>query len=390
MEFQFTEEQEEFRSEVRDFLEEEIKKGTFKPFPEGWIEGHDLDFSRKLAQKGWIGLTWPRRYGGQGKGYLDRLVLTEEFLRYGAPVAAHWFNDRQIGPCLLAYGSEELKEEFIPKMTRAEVFFGVGMSEPDAGSDLASLRTKAREDGDFFVIDGQKIWTSGAQHFTHLYIVARTDPTAPKHRGISEFIIDLNLSGVIVRPITDITGGQHFNEVFLESVRVHKKYFVGEKNRGWYQITPQLDYERSGIERLMSNYPVFEALIRYLQEKKEDGKPLSKNSLIRAKLSQLRVESEVGRLLVYRVAWLLDQEKVPNYETAMTKAYCTSFQKRMIDTAMEILGLYGPLLPESKWAPFGGMTAHSYLFSPGYSIQGGTTEILKNIVALRGLELPAK
>ena len=176
MDFRFTAEQEVFRKEVRDFLEEELRQGSFETKGDAWIEGYLPELSRKMAQRGWIGLSWPKEYGGQGRSYLDRLVLTEELLRYGAPVAAHWFSDRQIGPSIIAHGSEEQKQEFLPTIVRAEVFFGIGMSEPEAGSDLASLKTRAAEDGDYYVVNGQKVWTSGAQHFTHCYLVVRTDP----------------------------------------------------------------------------------------------------------------------------------------------------------------------------------------------------------------------
>ena len=389
MDFRFNEEQERFRKEVRDFLEEEIKKGSFKPQCDGWIEGHSPEFSRKLAQKGWIGLAWPKEYGGQGRSYLDRLILTEELLRYGAPAASHWLSDRQVGPSIIAYGTEEQRKEFLSKIVKAEVFFGVGMSEPGAGSDLASLTTRAVEDGDNYIIDGQKIWSSGAHIFTHLYLVTRTDPDAPKHRGISEFIIDMNLPGITVNPIIDLTGARHFNEVFFDGVRVPKRYLIGEKNRGWYQITPQLDYERSGIERLMSNYPLFEALVQYVKETKRNGKPLSEDPIIRHKLAGLRVEFEAGRLMVYRVAWLLSQERLPNYETAMAKTYCSEFQQRLVHTAVGILGLHGQLMPDSKWVPVSGRAMGSLLFSPGYTLQAGTSEILRNIVAMRGLGLPS-
>ncbi|MFA4836950.1 MAG: acyl-CoA dehydrogenase family protein, partial [Dehalococcoidia bacterium] len=222
MEFRFTEEQEQFRKEVRDFLENEIKIGSFKPKCDAWMTQHSKDFSRKLAQRGWIGLAWPKEHGGQGKSHLDRLILTEELIRYGAPVNAHWFGDRQIGPSIIEYGSDEQKREFLPRILKAEISFAIGMSEPGAGSDLASLKTKAREDGDYYIIDGQKIWSSGAHIFEYLYAVVRTDPDAPKHKGISEFIIDLKSPGVTVNPIIDITGDRHFNEVFFDNVRVHK------------------------------------------------------------------------------------------------------------------------------------------------------------------------
>ncbi len=389
MDFSFTEEQKKFRQEVRDFLEEEIRLGTFTPSVDVWMTGNSPEFSRKVAQKGWIGLALPKEYGGQGRSNVDRLILTEEMLRYGAPTACHWFADRQVGRSILAHGTEEQKKEFIPKIVRGEVFFAVGMSEPEAGSDLASLQTKAVEDGDYYVLNGQKVWTTG-QFRNYIYLVARTDPEAPKHRGISEFIADLSLPGITVRPLVVITGEAEFNEVFFDDVRVPKNCLIGEKNRGFYQIIEQLDYERSGIERLMGNYPLFEALVQFTKETKLSGKPLSQEPLIRNKLAQLQIEFEVGRLLVYRVAMVMDGGRAPNWESAMSKAYTTEFEKRLANSATEILGPYGQLVDGSKYCPIRGLAVRSYLGSKGYSLQGGTTEILKNILATRGLGLPSK
>lgn len=390
MDFEFSEEQRRFRQEVRDFLEQEIRQGSFKPSCDAWIMGYSPEFTRKVAQRGWIGLTWPKEYGGQGRSYIDRLILTEEMLRYGAPAAYHWFADRQVGGSIIAFGTEEQKRELLPKIIRGEVCIGLGMSEPEAGSDLASLQTRAIEDGDDYIIDGQKVWTSGGSHMNWIYLLARTDPQAPKHRGISEFIVDVSLPGITIRPIVDITGGVHFNEVFFDGVRVPRKYLIGEKNRGWVQVLNQLDYERSGMERLMGNYPLFEALIQYTKETKRNGKPLSEEPIIRSKLAQLKIEFEIGRLHMYRVAWVMDKGRAPNWESAMSKAYGTAFEQRLASTAIEILGLYGQLSPESKWVPLHGMAYHSYLSSKGYSLQAGTSEILKNILALRRLGLPSQ
>jgi len=390
MDFRFSEEQEKFRQEVRDFLEEELRQGLWEPSCDAWIMGHDPEFTKRIAEKGWIGLTWPKEDGGQGRSFVDRLILTEEMLRYGAPAACHWFADRQIGGAIVHYGTDEQKKELLPLILRGEAYVGLGMSEPDAGSDLASLKTRATEDGDYFIIDGQKTWTSGGSHMNWIYLVARTDPDAPKHRGISEFFFETNLPGVTVQHIVDITGGVHFNEVFFDSVRVPKKCLIGEKNRGFYQILNQLDYERSGMERLMANYPLFEALIQYTKETKRNGKPLSDEPIIRSKLAQLKIELEIGRLHMYRVAAVMDEGRAPNWESSMSKAYGTAFEQRLASTAIEILGLYGQLSPGSKWVPMQGMAYHSYLSSKGYSLQAGSSEVLKNILALRKLELPTQ
>ena len=388
MDFKFTEEQEAFRQEVRNFLEEELKKGSFTPSCDAWIQGYSPEFTKKVADKGWIGLTWPEEYGGQGRSNIDRLMLTEEMLRYGAPTACHWFADRQIGRSIIAFGTEEQKRELLPRILKGEAYVGLGMSEPEAGSDLASLKTRAVEDGDDYVIDGQKMWTSCAGFMNYIYLVARTDPEAPKHRGISEFIIRADLPGITIQPTIDITGSEAWGEVFYDGVQVPKTCLIGEKNRGFYQILNQLDYERAGLERLMGNYPLFDAIIQFTRETRQNGKPLSQDPLIRQKLAQLQIEFDVGRLLTYRVVLVMDEGRAPNVEAAMAKAYCTTFEQRLASVATEILGLYGQLLAESKWAPVLGMAPHSFLGSKGYSLQAGTTEVLKNIVATRGLGLP--
>jgi len=384
MDFGFTEEQTKFRQEVRNFLEEEIKKGYWEPTCDAWIQGFDPEFSKRVAQKGWIGLTWPKEYGGQGLSYIDRLILTEEMLRYGAPAACHWFADRQIGGSIVTYGTDEQKRELLPKIIAGEAYIGLGMSETEAGCDLASLQTRAIEEGDNYIINGQKTWTSGGSFVNYFYLLARTDPEAPKHRGISEFIIPADLPGINRIPMIDITGTEAWNDVFFDEVRVPKKCLIGEKNRGFLQALEQLDYERSGMERLMGNYPLFDAIVKFTKENN-----LCQESVIRNKLAQLRIEFEVGRLLIYRVALVMDEGRAPNREAAMSKAYSTAFEQRLAKVAMEILGPYGQLVSNSKLAPIRGLAVHSYLASKGYSLQAGTSEILKNVLATRGLGLPS-
>ncbi len=391
MNFKFTEEQEKLRQEVRQFLEGELKKGTFEVRCDAWMGGYSPEFSHKIGERGWIGLCWPKECYGKGKSYIDRMVLTEEIVRYGAPAAAHWFADRQMGPSIIRHGSDEQKQYFLPRIARGELVFGIGMSEPEAGCDLASLRTKATEDGDSYIINGQKVWTSGAHHIDYLYLVARTDPDVPKHKGISEFIVDMHLPGIEVRPLIDMTGGHHYNEVFIDNVRVPKSSMVGEVNRGWYQIAQQLDYERSGVERLMTNFPLYQDLIEYAKHTGHGSKPVAKQPIVRSKLADLTIKYEVGRLLTYRVAWVLDQGRLPTTEAAMAKAFCTEFEQHLAHIATQLPGLYGQLRQGSKRIPpvFRESAAESYLFSPGYTIQGGTSEILKNIIAIRGLQLPS-
>jgi acyl-CoA dehydrogenase len=390
MDFSFTKEQESLRHEVRSFLESEIKQGHWKPTCDAWIMAYDPAFTKRVAKQHLIGLTWPKEYGGRDCSFTDRLVVTEEMLRFGAPAACHWFADRQIGGALVHYGTEEQKEAHLPIILKGEAFVGLGMSEPESGSDLASLKTRAVETDDGFIIGGQKVWTSGGHVMNYMYLVARTDPTGPKHKGISEFFIDAKTPGVTVRPIVDMTGSVHFNEVFFDNVHVPKSALIGKKNNGWYQIVNQLDYERSGMERLMANFTLFDALIKYVKETRLNGRPLAEDPLIRSKIAQLKIDYEVGRLHMYKVAMVMDSGRAPNVESCMSKAYSTSFEQRLANVAFNIAGLYGQLSPESKHTPMDGLAYHSYLSSKGYSLQGGTTEVLKNIIAGRGLGLPTE
>jgi len=383
MEFRFTPEQQALRQEVRDFLEEEITRGGFTPCIDGWLQWSP-SFSRQLGKRGWIGFTWPKEYGGQGRSYVDRLIITEELLRYGAPCGFHWIGDRQIGPSIIVFGTEEQRKEFLPRILKGEVSFCIGMSEPQAGSDLASLQIRAVETDDGFIINGQKVWTGGAHMADYCYLVARTDPNVPKHRGISELIINMKTPGISINPIIDMTGHHHLNEVFFDNVKVPKSALIGQKNRGWYQIAQQLDYERSGLERIMSYHPLFMELKQHVK-----GTPrLRENPLIRHKMAELEIEFEVGRWLIYRVAWLLSQGKVPNYEAAQSKAYGTAFEQRLANIAMHLFGLNGQLMDDK--APLKGWVSQSYLSCPGNSIRGGTSEILRNVVAIRGLNLPTE
>lgn len=272
----------------------------------------------------------------------------------------------------------------MPRIASGELYFCIGMSEPNAGSDLASLRTRAVADGDFFVIDGHKIWTTNAHEAQYCYLVARTDPTAPKHKGISEFLVDMRSPDITVRPIIDMVGEHHFNEIFFEGVRVHRRYLVGEKNRGWYQIASQLDYERSGMERLLSNWRVFQDVRAYARE---NG--LTNDSLWRDRLAAIETRLAIGRWLIYRVAWLLTRGIVPNKESALTKTYATELEQDIAELAGAILGPHALSMPGSPAARLAGRVGRALAFAPAYTIMGGTSTILRNIVALRALGLPA-
>ena len=384
MDFRLTPEQEAFRREVEEFLARELPGERRAIREDGWITGFSRAFSRKLGARGWIGLTWPRRHGGQERSPLDRLVLTETLLRAGAPVAAHWLGDRQVGPALLAHGSEAQQEFFLPRIARGEIVFCVAMSEPAAGSDLAATSTLALEDGDGFVIRGQKVWTSFAHQAEYGYLVARTNPEAPKHRGLSEFVVDMRTPGITVRPLLDMVGEHHFNEVFFDEVRVPRTALVGVKDRGWQQIVAQLDFERGGIERVISNYPLLQDAVAWAR-----AAGVTRDPRVRDRLARLHIELHAARLLVYRTAWRLSRGERPTWETALTKLIGTELEQEIAEAVLGLLGPAGLLLPGAPGAPLAGRAARAALYAPAYTIQGGTANILRNIIAIRGLGLPA-
>lgn len=392
MRFEFTEGQKRFRQEVRTFLQQELDRGTFSVGLNSFVEACSKPFSQKMAAKGWIGMTWPTAYGGQGKTYVERSILMEELMRVQAPISFHFMGDRQVGPALIHFGKDEQKKAYLPRIVSAEISFCLCFSEPDAGSDLAAVRTTALEKEDCYLLNGQKVWTSGAHNADYGWVLARTnrDPSVPKHKALSEFIVDLKTPGVFIRPIINMAGIHSFNEIFIQDVRVSKECLVGEKDHGFYQIMAQVDYERAGIERLMQNYPIYEYVLRYVKETKRDGRNLWHDPVVRNRLADLEITFQIGRLLCYWVAWTMDQGKIPNYEAAVCKVFCTGYEQRLTDVSTQILGPQAQLLPGSKVAPYNGAVCESFLWSPSFTIQGGADEILKGIIATRGLGLKTR
>jgi alkylation response protein AidB-like acyl-CoA dehydrogenase len=392
MRFTFTKEQDEFRQEIRDFLKAELEAGAFSVDIAELVGEPSQEFSRKLAQKGWIGLTWPKQYGGQGRSYVEKLILIEELMKVKAPIGYHFLADRQVGPALTSFGSDWQKEFFLPSIVRADegMQFCLLFSEPNAGSDLAAVSAKAVRDGDYYIINGQKVWTTGGHLADYGWLLARTnlDSSVRGHLSCSEFILDMKSPGVTVRPLINMAGTHSFNKVFLDDVKIHKKYLVGQENEGFKQIMAQMDYERAGIERLMQNYPLYEHLISYVKKMDKDSRGFY--SWVRDQVAQLEIEYNIGRLLCYYTAWVVDQGKKPTSQAALTKAFCTQYEQRLNDVATKVMGPISQIRQGVKWSPFGGDLASCYLWAPSYTLQGGSVEVLKNIVALRGLGLPRK
>ena len=392
MDFRFTPEEEAFRKEVQDFLEKEMPPGWDSigmedefGIDENWAVCRQM--AKKLAAKGWLAMAWPKEYGGQARSYIEQAIFIEEMALRGAP-GVDTFGVRMVGPTLIRFGTEEQKKQHLGGIARGEVVWSEGFSEPEAGSDLASLQARAVEDGNDFIINGQKVWTSGAHRSDWIFFLVRTDPQAPKHRGISFLLADIKTPGIEVRPLINILGGHAFNEVYFDDARVPKENVVGEKNKGWYVAAALLDFERSGVQRAASAKLTFNELLKYVNETKRNDKPLARDPIIRQRLAGLAVEIEAARLLAYRVSWMHSRGMIPNYEASISKLIGSELLQRVASTGMQIMGLYGQLERGSKWVPLGARIEREYLASLGWTIAAGTSEVQKNIIAQRGLGLP--
>ena len=347
------------------------------PFPEdSWIVGHDPEFTRELGQRGWIGMTWPVEEGGHGRTALERFVVYEALIAHGAPVAAGWFADRQMGPSLLQFGTAEQRRRWLPGIVAGESMWCIGMSEPDAGSDVASLRTRAERDGDGWVVNGQKVWTSGAADADWCYCICRTDPDAPKHAGLSELIIDMRSPGIDVRTIRDMTTNEHFCEVHFTDVRVPADHLVGELNGSFRQLMRQMEHERGGIDRLVSNYALYRDLLA------TPGLVDRTDPVVRQELGRIETAYRIGRLLVLRETL----QQAPKGFSAATKTFGTEFEQRLADFCARMLGPRALLWGAD--AGLGGRAARALCYAPAYTIMGGTVNILRNILGERVLGLP--
>lgn len=397
MDFQFSEKELAFRKEVEDFLKQElpsdwVDRSMHWPGGYGSMEVQDKElmevsarFRRKLAEKGWLTISWPKEYGGKQHTNMEQAIFDERLSYYRAPGAS--VATGIAGPTILRFGSEEMKREWIPKIANVEAEMWLAYSEPDAGSDLASLQTSAVEDGDDYIINGQKIWSSGAHIVNYGWLVATTDPEAPKHKGVSLFIVDNNIPGLDIRPLINIVGVHSFNEVFFDNVRVPKKNMVGEKNMGFYYLMVALDFERL-LVGIGSFRRVFEQFVEYVKQAERDGAPLGKNPLVRQRLAEIATKIEIAYMFFFRTAEMLDKGLVPNVEASLLKLTTTELSRLLANSTMEILGPYGQLKTGAKWAPFRGLVPRGYLDCISATIGAGTSEIMRNIIATRGLGLP--
>lgn len=364
MEFTWTKDQEILRAEAQAVAREAVQ--CFGRANDSWINGWSTEFAEELGKRGWIGLTWPEEFGGGGRPAIDRLIIGEELIKAGAPIGSMWFADRQMGPTLIAYGRPDQQAEYLPNILAGRSSWCIGMSEPNAGSDLASLKTQAVRDGDEWVINGQKIWTSFGEVADYCYLICRTSTDGPPHAGISEIIVPMNTPGIEVRPIEDMTTNRHFCEVFYTDVRVPVENLVGIEGNAFKQTMRQLEHERGGIDRLVSNY----ALYVMARDRADTTDPR-----VRQRIARLESMYRIGRILVIREVL----QQAPAGFSAATKCFCTEHEWEVAQFVAETFGAQATLWDEMTQ----GLT-----YAPGYTIMGGTSDVMRNILGERVLGLP--
>jgi alkylation response protein AidB-like acyl-CoA dehydrogenase len=363
------------RHDVRRFVADQVAAGLVVPTVDTWLTGWDEDFSRALAARGWLGMTIPTEYGGHGRSFVERFVVTEELLAAGAPVAAHWMADRQMAPSVLRFGTEEQKRTFLPAIARGESFWCIGMSEPDSGSDLASVRTRAERvdpstssgQGAGWRITGTKVWTSGAHRSHVMTLLARTAPVDPAHRhaGLSQFLVEMPADGLEIRPITQMNGHHHFNEVHLDGVFVPDERVLGRIGDGWHQVTSELSFERSGPERVLSTY----GLLAELVEATRGGQLARHQDLGRyvARLAGLHRMSA-------SVAAALERGEPVQTAASVVKLLGTTTEGDIADLADRLVDAGAP--PRLRE-----LTARAVVQRPGFTLRGGTNEVLRGVIA---------
>ena len=380
MDFRFSEQEEKFRKEVKEFLGtvvtnegiEELEKGT-------GIGPHTWEFMRKMGERRWLAPAFSREYGGMGATRWQQFIIMDEATYHRAlPMALCGVGI--VGPMLIHHGTEEQRRKFLPRIAKGEIEFALGYTEPEAGSDLANLQIKAEKQGDSYILNGQKIFNTRCHYAQYVWLAARTDPQAPKHKGISLFMVDLKTPGITVRPLWAMDG-ERTNEVFYDDVKVPEENRVGEENKGFYYILTALAYERS--------FPVgnvrrtFEDFVEYVK-----AQGFGEDPLVRQRVAKLATELQALHLLAYRVVWLVEKNKAPSWEAPMVKVSATEFMRKLGDTATEIMGLYGQLQKGSKWAPLKGRMEQLYRHAAIGNIVAGSSEIQRNTIATVGLTLP--
>jgi 3-oxocholest-4-en-26-oyl-CoA dehydrogenase alpha subunit len=391
MDLAFSAEERAFAAGVRRWLDDHpLEQFPIDGMDAGYGSGaHSRAFLRALAAQGWLTMTWPREFGGAARPMIYKLILMEELARAGAPFGPFAGCD-QTAEAIMRHGPDRLRREVLPRIARGEATFWQGFSEPNAGSDLLSLKTEARRDGDTYVIRGHKIWSSHAGISTHGLVLARTDRPAARHRGLSMFVVDNSTPGLDIRPIRNLTGQVYHYEVFLDDVRVPRDVLLGRENDGFVELLRGLDtdrfwgrfYKAPSLRRMLGH------LVEYANTTTRAGVPLARDGEIRRRFATLATDVEALRLLFYRLGWMIDQGFPTPHESALAKVLADETGQKVAAFGMDLLGLYAPLTERSKWAKLAGAVAHAYQTSLGHTIAGGTSEVLRTTVATRGLGLP--
>ena len=393
MDFSLTPEQQQVERDIYEYLEKlitpEVKAELLISHEGGGPDTHPhfTNAIRQLGKDGWLGIGWPKEYGGQGRNAIEQYLFFDAVWGYHClPIPMLALNT--VGPAIMRHGTDEQKNRFLPKILKGELNISIGYTEPDAGSDLASLRTKAEKDGDHYVINGNKIFTSMAQFCDYLWLAARTDPEAPKHKGISIFMIDINTPGITVDPLMTM-GGLMSTFTYYDNVRVPRSCLIGEENKGWNYINSQLAHERLMLGAHSRMQRAIEEATAWTKEHQFDGKPVIEQPWVKNKLAELSVDTEVLRLFNFYVAWQLTQGVEPFADASMTKIFGTELMQKVNGTITQIMGNYGGLQPGCDLAPGEGRIQREFLSMRNITFGGGANEILRDVVAIFGLGMPA-
>jgi hypothetical protein len=391
VDFEYSDEEKRFQLEVREFLRETYDPEVMDPRREGMAQLVDSPerraFMKKMAERGWLGMSWPKEDGGQGAPGIYEYLLNEELAAVGAPLIGKGIGI--VGKTIIRHGSEKLKREFLPKILNADVEFAIGYTEPDSGSDLASLKTRATREGGGWRLNGQKRFTTSAHFADWYWVAARTDPDAPKHRGITLFLVPMDAPGITVQAM-DTMGDERTNEVFLDDVWVSDDYVVGEVNKGWYYVSEALDFERFTLFTVSAYVKKYEAFRDYVRTATRDGKALKDDPVVRRSAAWLATFVEVARMHTVKVISRAAAGEVPNLESAMFKLWTTTIGQRIADELLTMAGPAGALKRGEPGAPVDGRFEHIYRYSVVDTVGAGTSEVQRNIIARRGLGLPVE
>ncbi|GAA4554655.1 acyl-CoA dehydrogenase family protein [Pseudonocardia xishanensis] len=392
MDFEFTPEQVELRAELEGFVDERLPpwwgSGIFGEHQDGFIPA-TVEFCKEMAERGWLTMSWPSEYGGLDSDLWSQMVLREVMWGRGEPRGPQYMNLNYIGPMIMRFGSEEQKARHLPAMARGEVLWTQGFSEPGAGSDLASLSTRAEDRGDHFVVNGQKIWNSyAAAPADWCLLLVRTNPDAPKHRGISVLLVDMTTTGVTVRPIESMAGYGEINEIFFDDVVVPRENLVGEQDQGWPMIVFGLSFERTGIANHARALATIQRLVEYVRKTEVDGRPLAQDPHVRTAIARLYCDYRAARLTSYRIVSMVENGQDPQAEASIAWVYGTRAAQNAAVAGMEIIGPRAQLGTSEHTAPVSGLIAREWLETIPWSIVVGTVDIQRSIIAQRGLGMP--